>query len=155
MSNSVNITGSDFGELTKALSTINKAAAKANAKIDTMFQLDFTGSKLFSSLDSLIGKLAVARIRADGLATALKGLKGIGSIKVISGGGSGGSGGGGGGGNEDSDLNAMTKYRRSFVKFQKREADLIAKLKGREGSALFVVPVIDKIFPAGAIRTRV
>ena len=141
MSNSVNITGSDFGELTKALSTINKAAAKANAKIDTMFQLDFTGSKLFSSLDSLIGKLTVARIRADGLATALKGLKGVGSIKVISGGGSGRSGGGGGGGNEDSDLNAMTKYRRSFVKFQKREADLIAKLKGREGSALFVGPI--------------
>lgn len=162
MSNSVNITGSDFGELTKALSTINKAAAKANAKIDTMFQLNFSGSKLFASLDALNGKLAVARIRADGLATALKGLKGIGTIKVISGGGSGGSG-GGGGGNEDSDLNAMTKYRRSFVKFQKREADFIAKqrensanesykrmvakakedakLKGQEGSALFVGPI--------------
>ena len=180
MSNSVNITGSDFGELTKALSTINKAAAKANAKIDTMFQLDFTGSKLFSSLDSLIGKLAVARIRADGLATALKGLKGIGSIKVISGGGSGGSGGGGGGGNEDSDLNAMTKYRRSFVKFQKREADFIAKqrensanesykrmvakakedakLKGQEGSALFVGPIdqgqAQKRYDASIARAR-
>jgi len=162
MSNSVNITGSDFGELTKALSTINRVAAKANAKIDSMFQLNFSGSKLFSSLDALNGKLAVARIRADGLATALKGLKNIGVVKVLSGGGSG-SPGGGGGGNEDSDLNAMTKYRRSFVRFQKREADFIAKqrensandsyrrmvakgkedarLKGKEGSALFVGPI--------------
>jgi DNA-binding NarL/FixJ family response regulator len=96
MSNSVNITGSDFGELTKALSAINRAAAKANAKIDSMFQFSATGSKLFASLDALNGKLAVARIRADGLATALKGLKGIGTIKVLSGGGSGGGGGGGG-----------------------------------------------------------
>lgn len=164
MSNSVNITGSDFGELTKALSTINTVAARSFAKIQSMFQLDATGSKLFASLDALNGKLAVARIRADGLATALKGLKGIGSIKVLSGGGSGGAGGsGGGGGNGDSDLNAMTKYRRSFVKFQKREADFIAKqrensanesykrmvakakedakLKGQEGSALFVGPI--------------
>ena len=94
MSNSVNITGSDFGELTKALSTINTVAARSFAKIQSMFQLDATGSKLFASLDALNGKLAVARIRADGLATALKGLKGIGSIKVISGGGSGGAGGG-------------------------------------------------------------
>ena len=180
MSNSVNITGSDFGELTKALSTINRVAAKANAKIDSMFQLNFSGSKLFASLDALNGKLAVARIRADGLATALKGLKGIGSIKVISGGGSGGSGGGGGGGSEDSDLNAMTKYRRSFVKFQKREADFIAKqrensanesykrmvakakedakLKGQEGSALFVGPIdqgqAQKRYDASIARAR-
>jgi len=182
MSNSVNITGSDFGELTKALSTINRVAAKANAKIDSMFQLNFSGSKLFSSLDALNGKLAVARLRADGLATALKGLKNIGVVKVLSGGGSGGSGGtgGGGGGNEDSDLNAMTKYRRSFVKFQKREADFIAKqrensanetykrmvakgkedarLKGKEGSALFVGPIdqgiAQKRYDASIARAR-
>jgi uncharacterized protein YdaU (DUF1376 family) len=164
MSNSVNITGSDFGELTKALSTINRVAAKANAKIDSMFQLNFSGSKLFSSLDALNGKLAVARIRADGLSSALKGLKDIGVVKVLTGGaGGGGRSGGAAGGNEDSDLNAMTKYRRSFVKFQKREADFIAKqrensanetykrmvakgkedarLKGKEGSALFVGPI--------------
>jgi hypothetical protein len=164
MSNSVNITGSDFGELTKALSTINRVAAKANAKIDSMFQLNFSGSKLFSSLDALNGKLAVARIRADGLSSALKGLKDIGVVKVLTGGaGGGGKSGGAAGGNEDSDLNAMTKYRRSFVKFQKREADFIAKqrensanetykrmvakgkedarLKGKEGSALFVGPI--------------
>ena len=180
MSNSVNITGSDFGELTKALSTINTVAARSFAKIQSMFQLDATGSKLFASLDALNGKLAVARIRADGLATALKGLKGVGTIKVVSGGGSGGSGGGGGGGNEDSDLNAMTKYRRSFVKFQKREADFIAKqrensanesykrmvakakedakLKGQEGSALFVGPIdqgqAQKRYDASIARAR-
>jgi hypothetical protein len=164
MSNSVNITGSDFGELTKALSTINRVAAKANAKIDSMFQLNFSGSKLFSSLDALNGKLAVARIRADGLSSALKGLKDVGVVKVLTGGaGGGGRSGGAAGGNEDSDLNAMTKYRRSFVRFQKREADFIAKqrensanetykrmvakgkedarLKGKEGSALFVGPI--------------
>jgi hypothetical protein len=66
-----------------------------------MFQFSATGSKLFASLDALNGKLAVARIRADGLATALKGLKGIGTIKVLSGGGSGGGPGGGGGKGKD------------------------------------------------------
>jgi hypothetical protein len=170
MSNSVNITGSDFGELTKALSTINRVAAKANAKIDSMFQLNFSGSKLFSSLDALNGKLAVARIRADGLATALKGIKGIGTINVLSGGGSGGSGGGksGGGGGKSkggfwvasdgtfmnpsgdlknnfaSSLHAMLqadKFNKKMEMKAAKDALYVEKMKGRQGSNYFVGPI--------------
>ena len=169
MSNSVNITGSDFGELTKALSTINTVAARSFAKIQSMFQLDATGSKLFASLDALNGKLAVARIRADGLATALRGLKGIGSIKVISGGGSGGSGGSGGGKGKDksgfwissdtgyfrnpaadlknnfaSSLHAMLqadKFNKKMEMKAAKDALYVEKLKGRQGSNYFVGPI--------------
>ena len=137
MANSVNITGSDFEEVYKALDKVSERAGSSSQAIDKIFNTDWSSGKLFQSLNGLNGKLAMAKIRADSLAKAIKGIKGIDSVKVDAiGGGAGGGGKKAGvpeGTDESGDLNAMTKFRRAMVKFEKREADWLAKQ--RENSA--------------------
>lgn len=68
----VTITGSSFDDLNNALKKVSAAAAKVNTRIDSIFNKDWTGSKLFSSLNSLSAKLTVISAKTANLATSLK-----------------------------------------------------------------------------------
>jgi hypothetical protein len=112
-----------------------------------LFNTDYSNGKTLSSLDKLCNKLKETNLEAVALNNTLRSVGSVvirtpsaASARANVSGGSGGAGSGGGkkaggdaGGDEDFELKAMTKYRRSFIKFEKREADFLAKQ--RENSA--------------------
>lgn len=68
----VTITGSSFDDLNNALKKVSAAATKVNTKIDSVFNKDWTGTRLFSSLNSLSAKLTIINVKAINLASSLK-----------------------------------------------------------------------------------
>ena len=146
MANSVNITGSDFSELNVALDKVAKRSAQSARFMSRIFNTEYSGGKTFAGLDKLSNRLKEVGLDAAALKSTLQGIGAVGvrspsaaSSRASSSGGAGGAGGarklagGDAGGDEDFELKAMTKYRRSFVRFEKREADFLAKQ--RENSA--------------------
>jgi hypothetical protein len=145
MANSVNITGSDFSQLNNALDQVAKRSAQSVRFMSRMFNTDYSSGKTFTGLDRLCNKIKEVNLEAIALNNTLRSVGSVGirppsaaSARAYISGGAGGAGGGkktGGdaGGDEDFELKAMTKYRRSFIKFEKREADFLAKQ--RENSA--------------------
>ena len=145
MANSVNITGSDFSQLNNALDQVAKRSAQSVRFMSRMFNTDYSSGKTFTGLDRLCTKIKEVNLEAIALNNTLRSVGSVGirppsaaSARAYISGGAGGGGGGkktGGdaGGDEDFELKAMAKYRRSFIKFEKREADFLAKQ--RENSA--------------------
>jgi len=147
MANSVNITGSDFSQLNNALDQVAKRSAQSVRFMSRLFNTDYSNGKTLSGLDKLCNKLKETNLEALALNNTLRSVGSVvirtpsaASARANVSGGSGGAGSGGGkkaggdaGGDEDFELKAMTKYRRSFIKFEKREADFLAKQ--RENSA--------------------
>ena len=77
MANSVNITGSDFEEVYKALDKVSERAGASSQAIDKIFDTDRSTGKLFANIESLIGKLKETNAAALTLQKTLKDISGI------------------------------------------------------------------------------
>lgn len=120
MSNSVNITGSDFDQLYNALDKVAKRSAQATRFMGRMFNTDYNNGRIFASLNKLSGSLAISITRVRSLQSALRELKGVsvGTVRVGGAVAAGGGGSGGGGGRSaGSDFVPLMRVKSNAIAF--------------------------------------